>query len=234
VFLEPEILFFEGDMFINHTYTQSVKLRKDYEGIVHYKLRMEGKTSESLNLELKTQGYTITSAGTDLGTLIDSKISSDKEIEIQLTISCSECGDQSAFFYIEVQDGAPISFQCKASFKGPTLKIIEPVVDFGLMKINTSSKFRINIENTSPIPSEVLIRSFSQPCIDFSNFTKHIDKIRYTQSSEGNAIRIDRPTAVIAPFSRCEFLLTLDCIRQETLEEYFEIIVKDGDTNLFF
>ena len=74
VFLEPEILFFEGDMFINHTYVRTLKLKKDYEGIVHYKLRMEGKSSPNFNVELKAQSYTITSTGTDMGTIIDSKI----------------------------------------------------------------------------------------------------------------------------------------------------------------
>lgn len=29
-------------------------------------------------------------------------------------------------------------------------------------------------------------------------------------------------------------MLSLDCIRQETVEEYFEIMVKDGDTSIFF
>jgi hypothetical protein len=47
-------------------------------------------------------------------------------------------------------------------------------------------------------------------------------------------IHIDRPTAVIPPHSRCEFLITLDTIRQESLEEYFEIMVHGGDTALFF
>ncbi len=97
-------------MFINHAYTKSVKLRKDYEGIVHYKLRMEGKTNEALSIELKTQGYTIKSTGSDLGGIIDSKIQEDKEIDIEITVQSSECGEMSTFFYIEVQDGAPLSF----------------------------------------------------------------------------------------------------------------------------
>ena len=97
-------------MFINQTYTKSVKLRKDYDGIVYYKLRMEGKSSENLKVDLRTQGFQINSVGSDLGGIIDSKIASDKEIEIEITVSSSECGEQSAFFYIEVQDGAPISF----------------------------------------------------------------------------------------------------------------------------
>jgi hypothetical protein len=103
-------LFFEGDMFINHTYTKSLKLKKDYEGIVSYKLRMEGKSSPDFRVTLKTQGYTIESLGNDMGAIIDSKIQSDKEIEIELTIESAECGDQSAFFFIEVNDGAPLSF----------------------------------------------------------------------------------------------------------------------------
>jgi hypothetical protein len=161
VFLEPEILFFEGDLFINHAYTKTVRLRKDYEGIVYYKLRMESKSNEHLQVDLRSQGHTIQIMGTDLGGLIESKIQSDKEIEIELTIRSSECGDMSGFFYIEVQDGAPLSFQFRANFKGPTLKLIEPIVDYGLMKINTSSKYRINVENTCAIPCEVSIKNIS-------------------------------------------------------------------------
>ena len=84
VFLEPEILVFEGDLFINHSYTRSVKLKKDYDGIVHYKLRMEGKSSEGFKVDLRTQGYQITSGShsSDLGGIIESKIDHDKEIEI--------------------------------------------------------------------------------------------------------------------------------------------------------
>lgn len=52
VILEPEILFFEGDRFINFPYTQTVKLKKDYDGVVYYKLRLEGKSSEGLTIDL--------------------------------------------------------------------------------------------------------------------------------------------------------------------------------------
>jgi hypothetical protein len=102
VFLEPPLLFFEGDMFINQTYTKSVKLRKDYDGIVYYKLRMAGKSSESLKVDLRTQGFQITSIGSNLGGIIESKIASDKEIDIEITLSSTECCESTAFFYIEV------------------------------------------------------------------------------------------------------------------------------------
>jgi hypothetical protein len=89
-----------------------------------------------------------------------------------------KCGEANAFFYIEVQDGAPISFQCRATFRGPTLKLIEPVVDFGLLKINTTSKFRINIENTSPIPCEIMLKSFRYSHLSFDNLSQNKDSSR--------------------------------------------------------
>ena len=42
-----------------------------------------------------------------------------------------------AYFFIEVDDGAPESFSCRANFRGPLIKLIEPVVDYGLVKVNT-------------------------------------------------------------------------------------------------
>lgn len=114
------------------------------------------------------------------------------------------------------------------------MKLIEPVVDFGLQKINTTSKFRINIENTSPIPSEVLLKSFRYDNLNFANYQRNLDHVKSVQTVEGNLLKIDKPTAVIPAHSRCEFLITLDSIRQETLEEYFEVMVRDGDSSLFF
>jgi hypothetical protein len=46
-------------------------------------------------------------------------------------------------------------------------------------------------------------------------------------------VRLDRPTATVPANSRVDFMITLDAIRQETLEEYFEIMVKNSDTSLF-
>ena len=68
--LEPEIIFFEGDRFINFPYIQTVKLKKDYDGVflvsngygqiiilnflslVYDKLRLEWKSSEGLTIDL--------------------------------------------------------------------------------------------------------------------------------------------------------------------------------------
>jgi hypothetical protein len=45
-----------------------------------------------------------------MGPVVEAKMTEEKEIEIEISISSAECGDQCAFFYIEVEDGAPLSF----------------------------------------------------------------------------------------------------------------------------
>lgn len=42
-----------------------------------------------------------------------------------------------AYFYIDIEDGAPISFQVVSNFMGPIVKCLQPIVDFGLVKVNT-------------------------------------------------------------------------------------------------
>ena len=49
-------MVFEGDCFINNAYTQKVKLKKDYEGSVKYKLKLEGKNSESFFINVEIDG----------------------------------------------------------------------------------------------------------------------------------------------------------------------------------
>lgn len=54
-----------------------------------------------------------------------------------------------------------------------------------------------------------------------------------SKTTSGNNIKIDTPSLTIKPFSRSEVLLTLESIKTESVDEYFEIIAKDSDS-LFF
>jgi hypothetical protein len=74
-------------------------------------------------------------------------------IDLEVIISSKSCGLKNAYFYVEISDGAPISFQCMANFRGPIVRVVEPIADFGLVKVNTTQKFRITLENLSSIPS---------------------------------------------------------------------------------
>jgi hypothetical protein len=72
---------------------------------------------------------------------------------------CSNAGPQTAVFYLEIQDGSPITFYCNATFSAPKIKLIESIANFGLSKINTIQKYRLTIQNINPIPAEILIKS---------------------------------------------------------------------------
>jgi hypothetical protein len=76
--IDPPIIFFEGDCFINHPYTQKVRVKKDYEGSVKYKLRLEGKNSESLYVDVEAQGQSLERNGN----LLQGEIKNEKEIEL--------------------------------------------------------------------------------------------------------------------------------------------------------
>ena len=48
-----------------------------------------------------------------------------------------------AYFYIEIEDGAPVSFQVVAEFTGPLIQINAPIVDYGLIKVNSREYFEL-------------------------------------------------------------------------------------------
>ena len=52
---------------------------------------------------------------------------------------------------------------------GPLIKCVHPIVDFGLVKVNSTEYFDIQLENTSPVPAEVLIKSSHNTRLDFDN-----------------------------------------------------------------
>ena len=75
-------MVFEGDCFINNTYTQKVKLKKDYEGSVKYKLKLEGKNSESFFINVEIDGQSLENNNNE----IVGEIKTDKEIELNITV----------------------------------------------------------------------------------------------------------------------------------------------------
>lgn len=73
--VKPPITFFEGDCFINQTYTETVNFIKMTQGIVRYKLRMECKNRDTFRCDVQVQGgQTLT----DEIDMIEGEISSDK------------------------------------------------------------------------------------------------------------------------------------------------------------
>lgn len=105
--MEPPITFFEGDTFIRHEYRRTVQLRKLTNGIVKYKLRLEGQ-NRPFDIDIKAGGVSLNDQENGI---ISGEIHDDT-IELEFIIKSEHCGTSLAFFYIEIEDGPPISFQC--------------------------------------------------------------------------------------------------------------------------
>ena len=52
---------------------------------------------------------------------------------------------------------------------GPIVKCYNPIVDYGLVKVNSQTDYEIEIENTSPIAAEVLIKNSNNYRLNFTN-----------------------------------------------------------------
>ena len=63
VIIDNPVVTFEGDLYINCEYRKKVKLRKLYKGSVYYKMEMEGKSSEDLDVDLIVSGRSLTAHG---------------------------------------------------------------------------------------------------------------------------------------------------------------------------
>ena len=151
-----------------------------------------------------------------------------------------------AYFYIEIEDGPPISFQVVCNFMGPIVLCHQPVVDYGLVKVNSQQDFEIEIENTSPVMAEVLIKNSLNHKLNFSNMVSaEHSKMQHVQSTasliydkplktpKGNQITMDRYTMVLKPYEKQSILATLQTMCPERVGENFEVLVRDGAASYF-
>lgn len=98
-------------------------------------------------------------------------------IDLEFVIKSSDCGIALAYYYIEIEDGPPISFQCQADFRGPILETRDPVINVGLSKINTKKTQQIVLTNTSPISAQFIFKSSKNSKLTFDTavFDIHAD-----------------------------------------------------------
>ena len=45
--------------------------------------------------------------------------------------------------------------------------MIEPIIEYGLVKVNTTQKYRVVIENVCPIASEVIVKNSKNKRLSF-------------------------------------------------------------------
>jgi hypothetical protein len=159
------------------------------------------------------------------------------------------------YFKLNVEDGVCLSFQINAFFVGPTVKLIEKNVNFGLMKINSSNEFRLNVENLSEIEAELILKNCKNKRLTFDDFKegssskdeenmsslipKDLKSKRLCQSSSvasipgrGANITIAPMHKKLAPFEKTSFLVSISTANPETIQEYLQLMLKNGIVNI--
>lgn len=240
--VQPPITFFEGDCFIGQVYTESVRFLKMTQGVVRYKLRMESKNRDTFRCDVRVQGGQTLA---DAAEMVEGEISAD-QLEIQIQIASEECGKALACFYIEIEDGPPVSFSVQADFRGPIVELLEPVVNLELAKVNTRQQRSLTLVNSSPIPATFIIKNSKNKKLTLDNFvaleSSHASDSLQSGSlvvgkpintRRGNVINFDVSHYTLRPREKKQICMTADCVNQESIEEYFEILVADAPP-LFF
>ena len=125
------------------------------------------------------------------------------------------------------------------------MRLEEPVIDVGLAKVNTVKHFSITLENDSPIPANFILKSAKNKKLGFNNAITEADAKknpdaqgslvlgRPVRSKLGNRITFDCAYKQLQPHAKTTINVSCDCLNQETIEEYFEIMVQDSEP-LFF
>lgn len=126
--MDPPILVFPEDLYIGKSYSEKVILKKDSEGDIKYYVRIEGKNDADFKVEIKDK------AGNkcDDDSMMEHLMDTEREMELTVSIECKTRGLKTAYLMVDVDDGVPMSFELRANFIGPLIKVHDPSVDFGL------------------------------------------------------------------------------------------------------
>ena len=144
---------------------------------------MEGKNRETFSCQLQLQGKTIRLENE----ILEGELAVDS-VDMQLTVESEERGKGLAYFFLEIEDGPPVSFSCQANFRGPILKLGHPVIDFGLSKVNTQKTAKLTIQNESPIPAPFMIKSAKNKKLTWDNhITLEESQQRQSEQTEGKS-----------------------------------------------
>lgn len=205
---------------------------------------MEGKNRESFDINIVAQGVSLNGSEGLIEGVIGAE---DDGIDLEITVQSKERGECMAYFFIQIEDGMPISFQVLSNFVGPIVKCTTPIIDYGLVKVNTKETFEIQIRNESPIVADVLVKNCKNERLQFNNMLQQVETsaefidssivpLVYDKpfvTSKSNVISFDHYNFKLQPFESKTVTISLHTSLPETIEEYFELLVRDGVSSYF-
>ena len=246
MFIDPPLLQYSETLFINKPYTKKIVMKKRVNANdastsngsnTGYKksVRVEGKNDDTFEVEIDAN--------------LDE--SSEKDIDITVTIMSRTVGLKMAYLMIDIEDGIPMSYFIQANFDGPIVSIVEPNVEFGLQKVNSHNSFTMNINNYSSVEAPIIVKNahdFANLNFDtyLENYQKELEwenskdakspkpkdyrSVRQMFTHLGNKITFQPQYLVIPPNSRGEITVTLACNFEEEISEILEVMVKDAES----
>lgn len=125
---------------------------------------------------------------------------------------------------------------------------MNPVVDFGLVKVNSNQTFEITLENQSPINAEVILKKSDNQKLDFQNMItmeQAMQMENYDSSMaplvfnkpfktvKNNMIKLSYYGLQLKPFEKVNVQINLLSYQDEQVNEYFEVMVQDGVSQFF-
>ena len=157
-------------------------------------------------------------------------IESDEQ-ELTIHVRSSEIGTKKSYFLIEIEDGVPLSFSVEATFIGPTVKIIEPNIDFGLMKIDHKQQFRLNVENLSGIDAPIMLKNAKdmETCFEMAE-----EESRPVVTANGNVYTFEPAYQIVPANDKAEIIVTVDCLKEERIDDILELMVLNSQSEFVY
>lgn len=142
------------------------------------------------------------------------------------------------------------SFEMIANVVGPAVKVLDPVIDFGLMKTFSNKQITLKIQNTSSIPAEVVMKRINEKVEDIiSNlslnkqrkstisesmsedyFSKYFQGIDFNEEKKVAQLTFSPQVFTIQPEQIQEVRVTCEAQEAESFMDLIECVIKNSDS----
>ncbi|XP_043961337.1 deleted in lung and esophageal cancer protein 1 isoform X2 [Gambusia affinis] len=204
VLLEPYGIIIPGEIFI------SIPTRKQFKMWNHSKtfilFQWERLNSSSHVIEVEPSAGTIEE---NECFDFDVIVTGGKPDELKTNLVCN----------IERRD-EPVKLPIEVSFKGPTVKLSVPCVDFGLVRLGDEVQTTLSLTNITPLEANWMFKE------KIDNKQDHEDPKAVKQN-----VVVEPETGVLLPFASCSVVLHLNLDFCQTFETEMELIVENGTTS---
>ncbi|KAL4472936.1 hypothetical protein ABPG72_007813 [Tetrahymena utriculariae] len=218
-------------------------VHQEYQDI--FVLKNESATTINFDISIITTESVICFVEQDTGS-----IGPNSTYEVKVTFSSDVVGqNQKAMVQINFDISHSLTYEVLGNFVGPSIKIVQPILDFGLMKQYENKTTKLVIENTSPVAVEIAIRDINQKLkkgisnsiqkltslgtIDLYGPDTLLDQDEYEQHHLKCSLEIEEQALLIQPFEKRSVNVKCKAGAPESYKTILEIQVEHSNDPLF-